>query len=70
MIVYSPFDGAEVGQASKTTVDALARAMDQADHCFLERKRWLPAHERTELLRKMAQQMQQRRDEVIQTALL
>src|SRR5690606_5830270 len=54
----------------KMSAQSSARALELADQCFRDRKRWLPLHERAQILHKAAQLLQEKRDEVVRTALL
>ena len=66
--VTSPFDGKPV--ASVETIDAKGaeQALKNAAELFCDRDKWLPAHERAEILERAAQLMRERFDHLVAVA--
>ncbi len=67
--VSSPYDGVTVGELPYTSAEAMQKALHDADTLFSDRKRWLPADERVAILRKAADLLEQRKDQIVDTAI-
>jgi acyl-CoA reductase-like NAD-dependent aldehyde dehydrogenase len=62
--VRSPYDGDLVGRVAKGGAEEARRAIDAAERAMLEP---IPAHERAEILERVAAQLDERADEVART---
>jgi len=67
--VTSPFDGSLIGTIETISQAGAEQALVNASSLFNNKKRWLSAQERIEILRKTAVLMQDRFDELVQTSL-
>ena len=63
--VRSPYDDALVGSVATVDIMGVEQAMKTAYGIYRDRKRWLPAPKRIEILEKTAQIMRERFDELV-----
>jgi len=68
--INSPFDGSEIGTVETINQAGAEQALKNASALFENKKAWLSAHQRIEILKKTALLMQERFDELVQIALL
>jgi acyl-CoA reductase-like NAD-dependent aldehyde dehydrogenase len=54
MLVKQAFDGAPISEIATDGEAQIAEKLDRASRCFRDRKNWLPAHRRIEILRRLA----------------
>lgn len=62
MMVRQAFDGAPINEIALDDANSLARKLAQATRCFADRPGWLPAHQRIEILRRLARLMEREFD--------
>ena len=67
--ITSPYDGSVVGSVERIDEEGADRALNNASELFNDRSRWLPVHERVEVLEKTAELMQAQFDELVNLAL-
>jgi acyl-CoA reductase-like NAD-dependent aldehyde dehydrogenase len=58
MLVRQAFDGASITEIATDTAANIDAKLDRASRCFRDRKNWLPAHRRIEILRRLARLME------------
>ena len=63
--ITSPYDGSVVGSVERIDEEGADRALNNASELFNDRSRWLPVHERVEVLEKTAELMQAQFDELV-----
>ena len=68
--VTSPFDGSVIGTVETLNQAGAEQALVNASALFENKKAWLSAHQRIEILQKTAALMQERFDDLVQVALL
>jgi acyl-CoA reductase-like NAD-dependent aldehyde dehydrogenase len=62
MLVRQAFDGAPIAEIPLDDAKSLAQKLDRAIRCFGDRPKWLPAHQRIEILRRLARLMEREFD--------
>ncbi|CAN5622891.1 aldehyde dehydrogenase family protein [soil metagenome] len=62
--VFAPFDGARIGSVAKSTEADIERAMAAAHALYRDRKQWLPKQQRIAILKKVAEIMKGRREQL------
>lgn len=62
--VHSPYSGEAIAEVEQADEAALATALDLQTDLFRDRRRWIPLHERVAILRRAADLMRERRDEL------
>ena len=67
--VKSPFNGEIVGTVERIDDRGAEQALVNAHAVYLDKSRWLPAHERVAILDRTAQLMQENFDELVTIAL-
>lgn len=67
--VTSPFDGAVIGTVETINQAGAEQALANASFLFENKKAWLSAHERIQILKKTAVLMQERFDDLVQISL-
>ncbi len=67
--VTSPYDGSVIGTVETINQAGAEQALINASSLFNNKKAWLSAHERIEILKKTAVLMQERFDDLVQIAL-
>jgi len=67
--VTSPFDGAVIGTVETISQAGAEQALTNATSLFNNKKAWLSADERSQILKKTAALMQQNFDDLVQIAL-
>ena len=67
--VVNPFNRQPVGSLMQSSAAEVESAMAQAHALYCNRKRWLPPHERIEILQRTIDIMSSRVDELTQLAL-
>lgn len=68
LTVVNPFDLAPIDTIAENTADDVERALDTAYGLFRDRPGWLPAHQRLAVLERTVSLMEQRADQLIETA--
>lgn len=58
MLVRQAFDGTPITEIAVDSEAQIAEKLDRASRCFRDRKNWLPAHRRIEILRRLARLME------------
>lgn len=67
--VKSPYDRSTIGTVVMADAQQVESALARARALFDNRKGWLPPHKRIAILERLAQLMQERRDQLIETAI-
>ncbi|MBT4701992.1 MAG: aldehyde dehydrogenase family protein [Rhodospirillaceae bacterium] len=62
--VTAPFDGSEIGEVQNSNADDIERALAKADALFRNRDGWIPLPERLDILRRTAEIIKERREEL------
>lgn len=62
--LHAPFDGAEIGQIETSDAPAVNRALDVAYALYRDRKGWLDKSRRIAIMRKSAEIIEERREEL------
>ncbi|QCP54322.1 aldehyde dehydrogenase family protein [Trinickia violacea] len=66
--VHSPFDGTHVGQVEAATAEDVERAMATAYALFRDRRQWLSKQQRLSILKRAAEIISARREEIARQA--
>ncbi len=66
--VYSPFDGAKVGEVPFSSHEEVVKAIDEAYEIFVDFKKRLPKHKIAEILTKTAKIISERKEELTNLA--
>ncbi len=67
--VTSPFHGGVVGSVETVDADGVEAALQIADSVFKDRKHYLPAHQRIEILSNAARLMRERKEQLMEIAI-
>ena len=62
--VTAPFDGSEIGKVQNSNADDIERALAKAHALFQNRDGWIPLPERLDILRRTAEIIKERREEL------
>lgn len=66
--VHSPYDGTHVGQVQSATAEDVERAMAAAYGLYRDRRQWLPKQQRLSILKRAAEIVADRREEIARQA--
>jgi len=67
-IIYSPYNGEELGEVPYSNNDDVQKALAIADQCFRDKAGWMALHQRVALLERTAELMIERQEQLAQLA--